>query len=672
MDEAPKSATPDLSTDLLPTSGELRGSVLDVLGSLLGDCKGRGAVLEIVRQLVADNAQMSRRLARLASRFKSSERISVAQLVLFADALRRGEGGAGSADLLRLPDDVDAADERLRGASGLDDATADADEDNLRKRRTNEPPPQPRRTPAPEHLRRVDNPIVVPADERACPRCGVERTCIDHEVTEVIELIPAEVIVRRDLREKLACTPCEGELVRAPVGTKVVASGKYGPRLVAQMLVDKYVDGLPLHRQREILKRLGLDLSVSTLADQIKWSTDLLRPLWRAAVAEVIAARVMHLDGTGLPVLDSNVPGGKRLGALWGYVGVNEGEVVAAYHYLSTQKATGQRANEMGPADMLELRKGLTVADASNMFDASFKRDELIECGCNMHARRYFVKALDAGDQRAALALAAYRKLYQIEAEIRDDDADAKLAARRARSRPVWDELVAWCTVRKPHEPPSSGLGKALQYFTNHQVALARFLEYGFLPLDNGIVERLHVRVALTRKNFLFAGADSGGDRAAIAFTILGSCRLANVDPLAYLADVLPTLMGRIRIIDLPALLPIPGQGADDTSRCHAQRERSAVGRPPAPVTPPSKSHPKPGSADFWGTLHERPIQSTTSNTCSLCHDSSLGLMTWSFDSTGAWCNSTRYPLLQTAMEPSTSWNTISKRLFGVPFGLSR
>jgi transposase len=566
VDDAPKSAPPDVAADLLPSGGEVRGPVLAVLESLLGDFKERDAVLELVRQLVADNAQMSRRLARLASRFKTSEQISGAQLILFVDALRRGEGGPGPADLLDPVDDVGAVDGQLRDASGITDSPLDDDEGSPSKRRTDGPPRQPRRAPAPAHLRRIDNPLLVPAAERACPRCGAERTCMGHDISELIELIPAEVIVRLDRREKLACVPCEGEVVRAPVGARVVASGKYGPRLVAQMLVDKYVDGLPLHRQREILKRLGLDLSVSTLADQIKWSTDLLRPLWRAAIAEVIAARVMHLDGTGLPVLDPNVPGGKRLGALWGYVGVNEGEVVAAYHYVSTGKATGQHANEMGPADMLDLRKGLTVADASNLFDASFERDELIECGCNMHARRYFVKALDAGDKRAALALAGYKKLYEIEAEIRDRPPDVKYAERLARSKPVWDALVNWCTVRKPHEPPSSGLGKAIQYFTNHQVALGRFLEYGYLPLDNGIVERLHVRCALTRKNYLFAGADSGGDRAAIAYSILGSCRLAGVDPLEYLGDVLPKLMGRIRIIDLPALLPSRWAAARDAA----------------------------------------------------------------------------------------------------------
>jgi transposase len=125
----------------------------------------------------------------------------------------------------------------------------------------------------------------------------------------------------------------------------------------------------------------------------------------------------------------------------------------------------------LGPEDVLGLRTGLTVADASSLFDASFKRAELIECGCNMHARRYFVKALDAGDKRAALALAAYKKLYEIEAEIRDRDPSAKLAERRARSKPVWDELVRWCAVRKQHEPPASKLGVALRYFTNHEGA---------------------------------------------------------------------------------------------------------------------------------------------------------------------------------------------------------
>ena len=233
---------------------------------------------------------------------------------------------------------------------------------------------------------------------------------------------------------------------------------------------------------------------------------------------------------------------------------------MAAYLYASTGKKTGQKPGELGPEDMLANREGFTVADASNLFEQSFKRTELIECGCNMHGRRYFAKALDANDARAALPLAAYKKLYEIEARIRDGTIDERLAARLAESRPVWDELSAWCETYKPHEPPSSKLGEAIRYFTNNQKALGRFLENGLIPIDNGIVERLHVRAALTRKNYLFAGSDTGGERAAIAYTILASCRLNGVNPLAYLTDVLPRLGRRVRLRDLPALMPAKWQ----------------------------------------------------------------------------------------------------------------
>ena len=489
-------------------------------------------------------AELEQRLERLLARYKKSEAVSKTQLVLFLDAISRGEAG----DLLSDPQDSRLdANARLRDASQIDE------DDEPKTKAPRERPPT--RQPAPAPLPRVSNPISVPLAERPCPRCGGERTCIGHDVTEVIELIPARVIVRQDLREKLACGSCEGELVRAPIGEKVVAGGKLGNGLVIDMLVGKYADGLPLHRQRDRYTRLGLDVPISTLVDQVTWITDLLRPLWRAALAECIASKVMHLDATGLPVLDRAAAGGKRLGALWGYVG----DEVAAYVYASTGKQVGQRPGEMGPGDILALREGYTVADASNVFDASFaQHPKLIECGCNMHARRYFVKALDAGDTRAALPIAAYKRLYEIEEEIRGLDPEAKREARQQQSKPVFDELVSWAQVHQPHEPPTSKMGVAIRYLLNHRVALGQFLVSGLVPMDNGAVERLHVRTALTRKNFLFAGSDAGGERAAVAYTILACCRICEVNPVEYLADVLPRLSGRVRLRDLPALLPAP------------------------------------------------------------------------------------------------------------------
>src|SRR5664279_1857601 len=428
----------------------LKGPVLDVLKSLLQS--GRSdEVVALVEKLVARNGELEKRLAQILSRGHKNEGVSAAQLKLFVDALsKESEGNEGGAS------ELSSANEKLRAASEIDKRS---NENNDGPKDKAQPP---MRRPIPTGLRRVENPIAVPAQERRCPQCGAERKCIGHDVTEVIELIPAEVAVRIDSREKLACASCEGEMVRAPVGDKVVSGGRLGPRLVWTLLVDKYDDGLPLHRQRQRFERMGLALPISTLADQVTWATDLLRPLWRLAVLEVLAATVMHLDATGLPVLDRDATGGKRLGALWGYVG---GTTVAAYLYNSTAKKTGQKPGERGPEDMLSSRVGYTVADASNLFDQSFKRSDLIECGCNMHARRYFSKALDAGDERAALPLAAYKKIYEIEAKVRDLAAEERRAARTLETKPVWAELSAWCATYEPHEPPSSKLGEAIRYF---------------------------------------------------------------------------------------------------------------------------------------------------------------------------------------------------------------
>lgn len=166
------------------------------------------------------------------------------------------------------------------------------------------------------------------------------------------------------------------------------------------------------------------------------------------------------------------------------------------------------------------------------------------------------------GDARAALPLAAYKKLYDIEEEVREADAAQRLDVRTSQSKPVFDELADWCRAHQPHEPPSSPLGQAIGYFINNEQPLRRFLENGDVPIDNGIVERLHVRAALSRKNYLFAGSDAGGERAAIAYTLLGCCQLAEVDPVEYLADVMPRMTRRIRIADVSALLPAQWKAA--------------------------------------------------------------------------------------------------------------
>lgn len=509
-----------------------RGRVLDITKELLAE--GRNdEVVALVTQLLRRNVELERKL----SPFKTREGIAAEQVVMLLDGLVDGV-------------ELAEANQKLRTASGIDELAAKATDVKPAK-----PQPTPRQPP-PANLRRVDNVIPVPQAERACPQCGKERDCIGHDVTEVVDLIPAEVIVRVDKREKVACSDCESQVQRAPVGDKVVPGGAIGTTLVANVLVDKYRMGLPLHRQKEQFERRGYDVAVSTLADQVMWGTDLLRPLWRAALAVVLEATIMHLDSTGLSVLDKDTPKGIKLGSLWGYVGVDGDIATALYLYTSTGKKKGQKPGERGPEEVLKLREGFTVADAATLYDSSFKRPGIIECGCNMHARRYFIKAVDRGDARAALPLAAYKKLYDIEEEAREREPGERLVMRQAKSKPLFDELASWAKAHQPHEPPSSPLGQAIGYLLRNEEPLRRFLDNPEVPIDNGIVERLHVRAALTRKNYLFAGSDAGAERAAIAYTLIGSCQLAEVDPVEYLADVMPRMTRRIRINELPALLP--------------------------------------------------------------------------------------------------------------------
>jgi transposase len=522
----------------------VRGPVLEVLRELLTSGHD-DEVIALVAKLVARNRELELLLAKLRESKNRGERVPREQLDLFLATLH-------------------ASSEGERGESAqaeADRALEKASEEHGGRPEPTKPPKQPAvRRPPPPGARRVLNPLPVPPEERPCPACGAERVCVAHETTEVIDLIPAEVVVRLDRREILACATCEGEAERAPMGDKVVAGGAYGSRLVADLVVGKYWDGLPLNRQGQQLERLGLSMPSSSMADQITWATDLLRPVWGHLLASVLGADVMHIDGTGLPVRDKESPKGITLGTLWGYVGDRSS---AAYLYTSTGKQLGQRPGEVGPLEFLARRRGFVVADASNVFDASYASGERIEIGCNMHGRRYFVKALEANDARAAVAVAAFRALYDVEADVVDADAERRLAERQRRSKPVYDELVRWCRTYQPVEPPSSLLGKAIQYLLNHRVALMRFLDDGRLPIDNGIVERLHRRPAVGRRSYLFAGSHAGGERAAIAYSVLASCALCEINPVDYLADVLPRLArGAFTRAELEAWTPAAWKAA--------------------------------------------------------------------------------------------------------------
>jgi transposase len=531
-------AVPSAATLAIDGKQALKGNVLEVMAELVADSEHAKEAIALVQKLVARNHELELLLAKMRERRNHGEHTSASQLHLWLAQIEKQQSTSEAQA---------EANRQLQQA---------AEHNGGRPEKTKPPKQPPVRRKPPAGLRRVLNEIPVPLEERPCPNCGGERRCIFHETTEVIDLIPAEVIVRLDQREVLACDACEGEVERAPLGDKVVSGGAYGSRFVADLVVGKYRDALPLNRQKQILWRLGLDMPSASMSDQIHWATELLRPLWLYLINAVLGSTVMHLDATSLPVRDRDRPDGIVIGALWGYVGVGEC-ASAVYLYNSTGKKVGQRENEIGPEQFLARRTGFVVSDADARYENSFKRDDLISILCNMHSRRYFIRALEAGDTRAAIPLAAYQALYDVEDAVRNVSSDERLDARQTRSKPVYDQLIKWCETYQPSEAPASLLGKAIAYQLNHKVELMRFLSNGILPIDNGIVERLHRRPAITRRNFLFAGSHAGAERAAIAFSVLASCELEDVNPIEYLADILPRLARGVVIArDIPAMTP--------------------------------------------------------------------------------------------------------------------
>ena len=355
--------------------------MLEVVQRLLrGRDHGR-EVLAVFRKLVARNGELELQLHELKSRRNKGEGVSTSQLLLLLEGLEPSEpssNGDTDKDLAPCSPDAQEANEQLRKASGFGESCG------AQTPPPQKPPPQPSvRRPFPEQLKRTEVVIRVPEDERACPKCSQEGTHIGYDTVEIADLEPAQVIVRVERREKLACERCEVALRRAPVGDRVVAGGRFGSRLVGQLLVDKYDDGLPLHRQKERLARLGLPIAISTLADQITWATDLLTPLWWATQRLMLTVHILHLGATGLPVLNMRVGTGKHNGTLWGYVG---GET-ALYLYCSSGHKRGQADGDIGPGDFLARRKGYTVADAANLFDATFRREASVITQALVEAR---------------------------------------------------------------------------------------------------------------------------------------------------------------------------------------------------------------------------------------------------------------------------------------------
>lgn len=391
----------------------------------------------------------------------------------------------------------------------------------------------PVRRPLPEHLPRE---TVRHEPEGGCPDCGGGLKSIGEDVAEMLEYVPASFKVIRHVRPRMACTCCD-RIVQTPAPSRPIARGLAGPGLLAHVLVSKYADHLPLYRQAGIYARQGVELDRSTLADWVGSAARLLAPLENALGRHVMAADKLHADDTPVDVLQPG-RGTTKTGRLWTYVRDDRPSGSSDPPAMWLRYTPDRKG--MHPVEHLREFRGILQADGYAGFDKLYEDDRVKEAACWAHVRRKFYDIEQA--DRSPIAGEAVRRiadLYEIEAEIRGKLPDQRRAERKARAGPLLDEMKTWLESTHTKIVRKSALAVAIRYALTRWTALTRYVGDGRIEIDNNAAERSIRDVALGRKNYLFAGSDVGGERAATIYSLLGTAKLNGLDPELYLRTVL-------------------------------------------------------------------------------------------------------------------------------------
>lgn len=396
--------------------------------------------------------------------------------------------------------------------------------------------------------------MVVDIEDHSCPCCKNALHCIGEDVSERLDIVPAQFRVLVVRRPKYACRACEDVVVQAPAPARLIEGGLPTEAMVAQVLVSKYADHLPLYRQARIYARQGINLDRSTLADWVGRAAWLLRPVHERLLARLKSSTRLFADETTAPVLDPG-RGRTKTGQLWAYArddrpwGGTDPPAVA-YVYAPDRKAERPIAHLAG-------FKGVLQVDGYGGYRALAERGDVKLAFCWSHVRRRFYELAAAGlAPIASEALEHIAGLYRIETEIRGRGADERRAARGDRSRPIIETLEPWLREKLGLISQKTKLAEAIRYALSRWKGLTRFLDDGRIEIDSNVVERAIRPIALNRKNALFAGSDGGGEQWAIIASLIETCKLGGIDPQFYIADVITRIVNGHPNSRIDALLP--------------------------------------------------------------------------------------------------------------------
>ncbi len=398
-------------------------------------------------------------------------------------------------------------------------------------------------------VERIVTETPVPAEERICAICGRPKTVFDVVEYERIEFVPAKIVVHQERCEKMACLPCRKDVSVAPRTDVPAVVRKVGSSLLAKLLTDKCSLAQPLDRQRRELARMGLHMPDKTISSYWAYTTDILAPVALAVTGQVFACKIVGVDDSHLRTLDRTAKNGIRRGHLWCFVGTDG--AVGGRESVAYGVTDSWDAEEI--TDWFSSIDGWIQCDGYAGYSTEVEDDDghvLVavpderRLGCGMHIRSKFHAALLAKDRRAAVPLKLFADLYLIEAECKERglDAQARGNVRRDRSVPILDELDQWVDAIHPKLLPKSPLRRATTYAVNQRPYFRRCFSDGIFEIDNGRTERRIRNYAVGRRNFLFTGSSRGGERLAVAYTLVDNCLILGIDPRRYLQDTIDKL----------------------------------------------------------------------------------------------------------------------------------
>jgi transposase len=387
----------------------------------------------------------------------------------------------------------------------------------------------------PEHLPVVEHIVEPEEDTTGMKKIGEERT-------EILEYVPEKFFKLVIVRPKYARLEKDQDIsLEAPIKNVLIASLPSRPiekclagnDLLAAILINKYIDHLPLYRQQQIFKRSGIEIAPSTIDSWVAQLGSLFKILYEKLVNEIKAQTYLQVDETTIKVLDRTKKGKTHLGFFWAYHAP-----VAKLVAFDYNKGRDTDA----PRDFLQGYKGTMQTDGYSVYRHYYNNQDVTHLACWAHARRKFDKALGSDKKRAEHALTEIQKLYIIERDIKDLSLEERKKVRLEKALPIINDLGKWMSVERKHVLPKQPIGRAIEYVTPLWTSLQNYLHDGSLHIDNNLIENSIRPIALGRKNYLFAGSHNGAQRSAIFYSFFACCKLNNINPQKWLQYVLENI----------------------------------------------------------------------------------------------------------------------------------